>query len=107
MESNKIILGLDPGTNIMGYGLIQLSKNNIELIQYGVLNLKKHPKIKLLNWCIQRDCHISSPPAPLLTKRKSLTNGGISRINSMNIFATRDREISLIGSRFHFTPPQL
>ena len=42
MESNKIILGLDPGTNIMGYGLIQLSKNNIELIQYGVLNLKKH-----------------------------------------------------------------
>ena len=39
MESNKIILGLDPGTNIMGYGLIQLSKNNIELIQYGVLNL--------------------------------------------------------------------
>ena len=41
MESNKIILGLDPGTNIMGYGLIQSSKNNIELIQYGVLNLKK------------------------------------------------------------------
>ena len=31
MEGNKIILGLDPGTNIMGYGLIQSSKNNIEL----------------------------------------------------------------------------
>ena len=41
MESNKIILGLDPGTNIMGYGLIQSSKKSIKLIQYGVLNLKK------------------------------------------------------------------
>ena len=52
MESNKIILGLDPGTNIMGYGLIQLSKNNLELIQCGVLNLQKHSdhtiKLKLI-----------------------------------------------------------
>ncbi len=52
MESNKIILGLDPGTNIMGYGLIQLSKNNLELIQYGVLNLQKQSdhtiKLKLI-----------------------------------------------------------
>ena len=31
-EYEKIILGIDPGTNILGYGLIGINKNNIELI---------------------------------------------------------------------------
>ncbi|MBN1988969.1 MAG: crossover junction endodeoxyribonuclease RuvC [Bacteroidales bacterium] len=39
----KIILGIDPGTNILGYGVIKTSgKNNIELVVLGVIDLKKY-----------------------------------------------------------------
>ncbi len=42
MMGKKIILGLDPGTNIMGFGLIEIQNDNIKLIQYGIINLKKY-----------------------------------------------------------------
>ena len=35
----RIILGIDPGTNIMGYGLIHQSGNTIRLITMGILKL--------------------------------------------------------------------
>lgn len=38
---DKIILGIDPGTNIMGYGLIQNKNNSIELLTLGVVKLAK------------------------------------------------------------------
>jgi crossover junction endodeoxyribonuclease RuvC len=38
----KIILGLDPGTNIMGYGLICIKGSALSLIQYGVIHLNKY-----------------------------------------------------------------
>ncbi len=38
----KIILGLDPGTNIMGYGIISIKGNTIRLLQYGVIHLSKY-----------------------------------------------------------------
>lgn len=38
----QIILGIDPGTNIMGYGLIVVRGNAYELLQYGVIHLKKY-----------------------------------------------------------------
>jgi crossover junction endodeoxyribonuclease RuvC len=41
-EQGKIILGLDPGTNVMGYGLISASNNHISLIQFGVIHLNKY-----------------------------------------------------------------
>ena len=41
MQTDKIILGIDPGTTIMGYGLIHIKENKMELIQMGVLNLSK------------------------------------------------------------------
>lgn len=37
----KIILGLDPGTNIMGYGLITIKGSKIQLLQFGVIQLGK------------------------------------------------------------------
>jgi len=37
----KIILGIDPGTNVMGYALIKTTGKNYEIIQYGVIQLKK------------------------------------------------------------------
>ncbi len=38
----KIILGLDPGTNVMGYGIITVSKPQMKLVQFGVIHLHKY-----------------------------------------------------------------
>lgn len=39
MVKDKIILGIDPGTNIMGYGLIHIEGNKINYIAMDVLKL--------------------------------------------------------------------
>jgi len=41
-KTEKIILGLDPGTSIMGYGIIQIIGSKMELLQYGVIHLSKY-----------------------------------------------------------------
>ena len=41
MTTEKIILGIDPGTTIMGYGLILINGKKMELMQIGVLHLSK------------------------------------------------------------------
>lgn len=41
MEKERIILGIDPGTTIMGYGIIQSTGKNPELLVFGVLELQK------------------------------------------------------------------
>jgi crossover junction endodeoxyribonuclease RuvC len=33
-----IVLGIDPGTIVMGYGIIECQDNNVSLIKYGALN---------------------------------------------------------------------
>ena len=45
----KIILGVDPGTSVMGYGLIQIDtisvqRTSLHLLQYGVIHLKKYAR---------------------------------------------------------------
>ena len=42
MKDGQIILGIDPGTIVMGYGLILVNKSNVSLIEMGVLHLSKH-----------------------------------------------------------------
>lgn len=42
MAKERIILGIDPGTNIMGYGLIIQKGNKISLITLGILKLGKY-----------------------------------------------------------------
>jgi len=37
----KIILGLDPGTNVMGYGVITVRGSQLTLNQFGVINMGK------------------------------------------------------------------
>lgn len=37
----KIVLGLDPGTNIMGYGVILINGQKFQLLQFGVIQLGK------------------------------------------------------------------
>lgn len=38
----KIILGVDPGTSIMGYGIILIKGNKMELLTMGVIHLSKY-----------------------------------------------------------------
>jgi crossover junction endodeoxyribonuclease RuvC len=38
----RIILGIDPGTNVMGYGLLKVTDNKPELMAMGVLQLSKY-----------------------------------------------------------------
>ena len=41
MDQEKIILGIDPGTMVMGYGVIREQGKKLELLTMGVINLKK------------------------------------------------------------------
>ncbi|MDR1372539.1 MAG: crossover junction endodeoxyribonuclease RuvC [Dysgonamonadaceae bacterium] len=41
MIKDKIILGVDPGTNVMGYGLLKITDNKPSLMVMGMLELKK------------------------------------------------------------------
>ena len=42
MKSDSIILGIDPGTSIMGFGLIKVMDNQLNVIQFHELILKKY-----------------------------------------------------------------
>ena len=40
-KAEKIILGIDPGTNVMGYGVIRVEGNKAEMVTMGVIDLRK------------------------------------------------------------------
>ncbi len=40
--SEKVIIGVDPGTQVMGYGVISVKGQQISLVQYGVIHLSKY-----------------------------------------------------------------
>jgi len=42
LKDSQIILGIDPGTLVMGYGVISINKSNVSLVEMGVLQLSKH-----------------------------------------------------------------
>lgn len=37
----RIILGIDPGTNVMGYGVLKASGNNAQMIAMGIIDLRR------------------------------------------------------------------
>ena len=39
----KIILGIDPGTNLMGYGLLKVVDGKAQMMTMGVIDLRKFP----------------------------------------------------------------
>lgn len=40
-KSARIILGIDPGTNVMGYGVIRAKGNKAEIVVMGVIDMRK------------------------------------------------------------------
>jgi len=44
MSDQKVkILGIDPGTNITGYGIIESNGRDCKLITMGIFDLRKQP----------------------------------------------------------------
>jgi crossover junction endodeoxyribonuclease RuvC len=39
VNNDRIILGIDPGTNLMGYGIISVGAGKLTMLHYGVLKL--------------------------------------------------------------------
>lgn len=46
---DKVILGIDPGTNLMGYGVLKVNGTKVSLVTSGVIDLRKvgDPYLKL------------------------------------------------------------
>ena len=41
MKTEKIILGIDPGTNVMGYGLLKVEGNKAQMMAMGVIDMRR------------------------------------------------------------------
>ena len=55
----QIILGIDPGTNIMGYGVLRTDGKKAEMLALGVIDLRKFPDAYLkLGHIYERVCSI-------------------------------------------------
>ena len=50
-QTEKIIMGIDPGTNIMGYGVIRVLGNKAQMVAMGVIDMRKisDPYLRLGN----------------------------------------------------------
>lgn len=46
-QTEKIILGIDPGTQVAGYGVIAVQAGQMRLLQYGVVHLTKYSTYQL------------------------------------------------------------
>ena len=40
-KPEKIIMGIDPGTNVMGYGVVSASGNKAKMVAMGVIDMRK------------------------------------------------------------------
>lgn len=47
MKGEKIILGIDPGTNVMGYGVIRVVGNKANLVVMGVVDMRRERDVYL------------------------------------------------------------
>ncbi len=45
--AERIILGIDPGTNLLGYGLLRINGKQVDMIAMGVIDLRKCADIYL------------------------------------------------------------
>ena len=60
-----IILGIDPGFAITGYGVIRYEKNKLQLLEYGVVSTKKEipftERLMAIDAKIRKLCEIYKP----------------------------------------------
>lgn len=41
--TEKVILGIDPGTNLLGYGVLRVERGRVEMVAMGVIDLRRCP----------------------------------------------------------------
>ncbi len=41
LRSERIILGIDPGTNVLGYGLLSVEGRSVQMLAMGVIDMRK------------------------------------------------------------------
>ena len=46
-QPERILLGIDPGTNVMGYGILRVRGNKAELVVMGVIDMRKEKDVYL------------------------------------------------------------
>ena len=39
MVEDKIILGIDPGTTVLGYGIIHIQNGKLSMLNFGIIQL--------------------------------------------------------------------
>ncbi len=65
MTKEKIILGIDPGTQLLGFGVIRVSGKKPEYMDMGVLDLRKeadaYTKLRAIYDCISEVCKSYHP----------------------------------------------
>jgi crossover junction endodeoxyribonuclease RuvC len=64
---NEIILGIDPGTNILGYGAVKYHNNKFEMIDAGILHWKSsvdaYEKLKVIHESVIKLIQVNKPIA--------------------------------------------
>ena len=65
LTKEKIILGIDPGTNLLGFGIVRVNGRKAEYVDMGVLDLRKekdaYSKLKAIYDCISEVCKTYQP----------------------------------------------
>ena len=65
MTSERIILGIDPGTQLLGFGVIRVSGKKAEYVDMGVLDLRKeadaYAKLRAIYECVSEVCKSYHP----------------------------------------------
>ncbi len=58
-NAERIILGVDPGTSVMGYGLIRIKKTSPEMLAMGIIDLRKYSDYyQKMNHIFHRCCSL-------------------------------------------------
>lgn len=75
----QIILGIDPGTTIMGYGVICVRGKSVELVEMGALHLSKYKDHAVkLKRIYDRCSALIQTHAPITWRWKRLFSGRTS-----------------------------
>ena len=65
MEKERIILGIDPGTQLLGFGIIRSQGKAAEYVDMGVLDIRKeadaYRKLQAIYDCISEVCRNYRP----------------------------------------------
>lgn len=65
MADAKTILGIDPGTNLLGFGIIRVMGRSAKYVDMGILDLRKekdaYAKLKAIYDCISEVCKTYHP----------------------------------------------